>query len=423
MARARAAGYVHSHRAAGPAGQMRVLHFFKSYAPDSYGGTQTVIGDLAHVTAPFGIETEVLSLSREPERNTVVIEGHLARKAKLDFELASTGFSFSAPRIFREMAERADVIHYHFPWPVADAVHFMARVKKPTVVTYHSDIVRQRLLKAVYQPLMRRFLDDVDAVVATSPNYVATSPILKDYSAKLSVIPLGARDIARTLMPAEAVAAWRRRLGERYFVFVGALRYYKGLRYLLDAAARTQLPVVIVGTGEEQAALAAEVAARGLTNVKLLGQLSDRDKAIVLRLATGFVFPSHLRSEAFGVALVEAAASGLPMICCELGTGTSFVNQHGVTGFVVPPADPGALADAMQALWRDPARAAHMGAAARRRYEQLFTAEAMGAAYAELYRQLATEQQTSPGRWSGPRRVATQPVPVVGTVPSRRTGT
>ncbi len=163
--------------------------------------------------------------------------------------------------------------------------------EKPTVVTYHSDIVRQRLLKAVYQPLMRRFLDDVDAVVATSPNYVATSPILKDYSAKLSVIPLGARDIARTLMPAEAVAARRRRLGERYFVFVGALRYYKGLRYLLDAAARTQLPVVIVGTGEEQAALAAEVAARGLTNVKLLGQLSDRDKAIVLRLATGFVFP------------------------------------------------------------------------------------------------------------------------------------
>jgi rhamnosyl/mannosyltransferase len=402
---------------------MRVLHFFKSYAPDSFGGTQTVIGDIAHATAPLGIETEVLSLSREPERNTVVIEGHLARKARLDFELASTGFSFSAPRIFREMAERADVVHYHFPWPVADAVHFMSRVKKPTLVTYHSDIVRQRLLKAVYQPLMRRFLDDVDAIVATSPNYVATSPILKDYSPKLSVIPLGARDVANAVMPAEAVASWRRRLGDRYFVFVGALRYYKGLRYLLDAAARTRLPVVIVGTGEEEQGLAAEVASRGLNNVTLLGQISDRDKAIVLRLATGFLFPSHLRSEAFGVALVEAAASSLPMVCCELGTGTSFVNQHGTTGFVVPPADAGALAEAMQVLWNDPARAAHMGAAARRRYEQLFTANAMGAAYAELYRQLAAEPQRSSGRWRDRQPVAARTVQSVGVASSRRTGT
>ncbi|MGV3489928.1 MAG: glycosyltransferase [Devosia sp.] len=401
---------------------MRVLHFFKSYAPDSFGGTQTVIGDIAHATASLGIETEVLSLSREPERNTVIIEGHLARKAKLDFELASTGFSFSAPRIFREMAERADVVHYHFPWPVADAVHFMTRVKKPALVTYHSDIVRQRLLKAVYQPLMRRFLDDVDAIVATSPNYVATSPILKDYSGKLSVIPLGARDIARTVMPAEAVATWRRRLGDRYFVFVGALRYYKGLRFLLDAAARTGLPVVIVGTGEEGEELAAEVAARKLTNVTLLGQIGDRDKAIVLRLATGFLFPSHLRSEAFGVALVEAAASSLPLVSCELGTGTSFVNQHGTTGFVIPPADAGALAEAMQTLWNDPARAAHLGAAARRRYERLFTAEAMGASYAELYRQLGAERQPTNGRWRVKSRLASPPVQPVGAASGRRTG-
>jgi glycosyltransferase involved in cell wall biosynthesis len=414
-----------SWQAAEPAGHMRVLHFFKSYAPDSFGGTQTVIGDIAHATAPLGVETEVLSLSRHPERDTVVIDGHLARKARLDFEIASTGFSFSAPRIFREMAARADVVHYHFPWPVADAVHFLSRSKRPSLVTYHSDIVRQRLLKAVYQPLMRGFLGDVGAIVATSPNYVATSPVLKDYSAKLSVIPLGARDITRTVMPAEAVAAWRRRLGDRYFVFVGALRYYKGLSFLLDAAARTGLPVVIVGAGEEQARLGAEIAARGLTNVTLLGQVSDRDKAIILRLATGFVFPSHLRSEAFGVSLVEAAASSLPLICCEIGTGTSFVNQHGVTGFVVPPADAGALADAMQRLWTDPARAAHMGAAARRRYEQLFTAEAMGAAYAELYRQLAETRRPAPGagRRSGPGRAASRHVQPAGAAPDRRTDT
>jgi rhamnosyl/mannosyltransferase len=372
-------------------GNMRVLHFFKSYAPDSFGGTQTVIGDIAHGTAPFGVETEVLSLSRTPEQHSVVIEGHLARKAKLDFEIASTGFSLSAFSIFSEMAERADVIHYHYPWPMMDAAHFLARVKKPTVVTYHSDIVRQRLLRTVYEPLMRRFLESVDAVVATSPNYVATSPILRDYRHKLSIIPLGARDVTRIRFPASAEAPWRKRLGERFFVFVGALRYYKGLTYLLDAAERTGYPVAIVGAGEQSGALAAEVARRGLANVHLLGELSELDKAIVLKLAYGFVFPSHLRSEAFGVALLEAAASSLPLICCELGTGTSYVNRNGLTGLVIPPADAGALATAMGELWSDPARAARMGTAARQRYDDLFTADAMGSAYAALYGRMAAE--------------------------------
>lgn len=401
---------------------MRVLHFFKSYAPDSFGGTQSVIGDIARSTAALGVETEVLSLSREPERNTLVINGHLARKARLDFEVASTGFSFSAFSIFAEMAQRADVVHYHFPWPVMDAVHFMARVNKPALVTYHSDIVRQRLLRALYRPLMRRFLASVDAIVATSPNYVATSPVLKEYSGKLSVIPLGVRDISRTPMSAEAVANWRRRLGDRYFVFVGALRYYKGLRFLLDAAEQTGLPVVIVGTGEQHGELIAEIARRRLSNVTLLGQLSENDKAIVLRLAQGFVFPSHLRSEAFGVALLEAAASSLPMICCELGTGTSFVNQHGVTGLVVPPADAAALASAMQDLWAAPARAATMGAAARRRYETLFTADAMGAAYAELYGQLAAEGRRERFHWPRPGLPA-RPVMRISSGRARRTET
>ena len=121
---------------------MRVLHFFKSYAPDSYGGTQTIIGGIALGTARFGIATEVLSLSRRPEEHSVTIEGHLARKARLDFEIASTGFSLSAFSIFAEMAEHADVVHYHFPWPVMDAVHFLSRVKKPTLVMAMTATVR-----------------------------------------------------------------------------------------------------------------------------------------------------------------------------------------------------------------------------------------------------------------------------------------
>ncbi len=84
--------------------------------------------------------------------------------------------------------------------------------------------------------------------------------------------------------------------------------------------------------------------------------------------------------------LVEASMCGRPMISCEIGTGTSFVNKHGETGLVVPPGSPERLREAMFSLLADADRAEEMGQAARRRYEQLFSGEALGRAYMDLYR-------------------------------------
>ena len=367
---------------------MRVLHFYKTFAPDSFGGAQSVIRDIARGTEPFGVETQVLSLSRDPDGNSMHVDGVWARKARLHLELASTGLSLSVLSVFKEMAQDADLIHYHFPWPMMDVIHFLSRTDKPAVVTYHSDIVKQRWLKAAYGPLMHRFLDSVEGIIATSPPYLETSPVLARHRDKVTVIPIGTGDIARRELPESRRAYWRERLGPRFFVFVGALRYYKGLDYLLEAAAETGFPVAIIGTGRRSQQLANAIASRKLANVHLLGEVSEDEKALLLNMAYGFVFPSHLRSEAFGVALLEAAASRLPMITCEIGTGTSYVNRAGETGLVVAPADPTRLADAMRRLWADPVAARRMGDSARRRYEAMFTARQMGAAHAALYARL-----------------------------------
>ncbi|WP_375450218.1 glycosyltransferase [uncultured Devosia sp.] len=143
------------------------------------------------------------------------------------------------------------------------------------------------------------------------------------------------------------------------------------------------LPVVIAGEADDlqRAKLPA--------NVVATGRVSDEDKEALLDLCRAFVFPSHLRSEAFGVALLEAARSGKPMISCEIGTGTTYVNVDGETGIVVPPQNPSRLAQAMQNLAGNAETAANFGRAAQERYKNLFTQEQMAAAYADLYRQLA----------------------------------
>lgn len=367
---------------------MKVLHFFKTYWPDSFGGVERTIHAIAQSTARHGIETEVLSLSRTPDEATQHFDGHVARKAKLDFELASTGFSRDVFRKFAALAKTADLIHYHFPWPLMDLVHFHSGHGKPTVVTYHSDIVKQRLILPFYRPLMTRFLRDVDAIVATSPDYLESSPVLRAFRAKSKVIPIGIDEDAYPA-PTEADNDWcRSMITEPFVLFVGVLRYYKGLDILIQAADQVRCKIVIAGSGpiERQLKLQAETLRRD--NVIFLGEVTEPRKMALLHNCLGFVFPSNQRSEAYGLSLVEAAMCGKPMISCAIGTGTSYVNEAGTTGLVVPPTDPARLAESVNRFVDSPAEIAKWGRAARDRYTSLFTADRMGKSYADLYRQL-----------------------------------
>lgn len=369
---------------------MRVLHFFKTYWPDTFGGVERTIHAIAKGTGKYGVESDVLSLSEKASENSFEFDGHMAHKAKLDFEFASTGFSREVFARFRELSSKADIVHYHFPWPVMDIVHLVTGAGKPSVVTYHSDIVKQKLLLQVYKPLMFRFLKSVDRIVATSPNYLASSDVLRRFEAKTTVIPLGLDEADYPSADHATRARWRSRFPGRFFLFVGVLRYYKGIHILLEAAKKNGLGIVVIGSGPMETELK-QAAEQGAHNVHFVGALPDQDKIALLELCEALVFPSPLRSEAFGLSLVEAAMFGKPMISCEIGTGTSFVNSNGETGFVVPPNDVGALSDAMKRIWQDKEKTIEMGAAARDRYLTHFTAEEMCSAYYHLYRELTGE--------------------------------
>ncbi|MGX5804448.1 glycosyltransferase [Bradyrhizobium sp. Arg314] len=367
---------------------MKVLHFFKTYWPDSFGGVERTIHAIAESTASHGVETQILSLSRAPGENTRRIGGHMAVKARLDFELASTGFSREVFRKFDTLARQSDLVHYHFPWPVMDIAHLRSRHGKPAVVTYHSDIVKQRLLLPFYNPLMQRFLSDVDAIVATSPDYLRSSTVLRRFTAKSTVIPIGIEENAYPV-PTAADDAWRQSIvTEPFVLFVGVLRYYKGLDILIEASDRARCKIVIAGSGPIEQQLKLQAKRLDRDNIIFLGEVSELQKMALLHACSGFVFPSNQRSEAYGVSLVEAAMCGKPMISCEIGTGTSYVNKAGVTGLVVPPSDPVRLAEAINRLLDSPEDAEKWGRAARQRFCDLFTAEKMGQAYAQLYARL-----------------------------------
>jgi len=293
--------------------------------------------------------------------------------------------------MFAELSRQVDVVQYHFPWPFADVLHALVRPTARTVMTYHSDIVRQKWLGRIYGPLMQRTLDSMSAVIATSSTYARTSPVLSQDNLrdKVRVIPLGIVESSYDATGDEAVF---QRLGlqgqESYFLFIGVLRYYKGIHTLLQAARRVGARIVIAGSGPQGESLKAMNEQLGNSNVIFAGQVSDAEKVTLIKQCRALVLPSHVRSEAFGMVLVEASMFGRPMVSCEIGSGTSYVNLHEETGLIVPPEEPLALADALNTLLADARLAYGYGAAARVRYETHFSGPALGRAYADLYNSL-----------------------------------
>lgn len=372
--------------------RLRALHVYRTYFPDPPGGLQEAIRQIALGCANFDVESAIFTLSPNPHPAELPREeGRVIRCRSWAAPASCDLGGVAALRRFRELSEWADVVHFHFPWPFGDVLSLFGVSGKPSVITYHSDIVRQRALGAVYGPLMRHTLRSMSAVVATSPAYVRTSPVLASLPPeRVHAIPLGIADYASEPVADGAALLARLGVGARpMFLSLGVLRYYKGLHTLIEAAADLDADFVIAGSGPEMERLQELKARLGASNVIFAGQVSESEKRVLLTQCRALVLASHLRSEAFGMVLVEASMYGKPMVSCEIGTGTSFVNEDGVTGYVVPPESPQALAGAIAKLAADEPAAQAMGRAARARYERLFSGEALGRAYSDLYREVS----------------------------------
>ena len=367
---------------------MRVLHLSPTFSPDSYGGIESSVFQLCMGLNSLGVENRVLTISSKPNPKEIDISGVKVFRAKQSFIIASTRFSFQSVGIFKELLEWADIIHYNYPWPFSDLLHFYCGVNKKTVVTYHADIVKQKRLKYLYKPLQNAFLRDVTKIVCTSLNYAQSSPIIQRYKEKLEVIPIG---IGEELYPEPSDVNFndvKKIVGNDFVLFVGVLRHYKGLNYLIKSIKNLPIRLVIIGEGKLERKLKKLANNLGVYNVHFVGSVSDEDKAALFKLSRAVVFPSINRAEAFGVTLVEGLMYGKVLISTELGTGTSYVNLNGKTGIVVEPKNSLALRDALLKLYYDSSLTKEMEYSSRLRYEKLFNSKVMAQKYFELYKSL-----------------------------------
>ena len=134
--------------------KIRVLHLYKKSILESYGGVEKFIDTLCKSTYEFDIDNILFSLSKRNLNQQISLDKYIIINAKQDIYIFSTGFSIQAFSKFKKLASSVDIIHYHFPNPFADILHFFCGIKKPFLITYHSDIVKQKLIFFIYRYLI-----------------------------------------------------------------------------------------------------------------------------------------------------------------------------------------------------------------------------------------------------------------------------
>ncbi|MGP0073347.1 MAG: glycosyltransferase, partial [Bryobacteraceae bacterium] len=321
--------------------KLEVLHVGKFYPPHM-GGIETHLEGLCQeLRKSADVQVVVANDHRSAIEET--LDG--VRVSRVPTWLTLASMPLAPAMISKLRAFRGDILHLHLPNPMAVMAYLASGYRGPVVVTYHSDMVRQKILGPLFEPWLHAALRRSSAIIATSPNYLRTSRVLAHHQERCHVIPLGTAIESFGRCDPSAAAAVRQQYGDRLIVSVGRLVYYKGFEYLIRAMTKVSGKLLIVGQGPLRNKLSALASELGVTDrVVFLGKIDHDSLVACYHAAQVFVLASVVRSEAFGIAQIEAMAAGLPVVNTNLDSGVPFVSLHEKTGLTVPPEDSGELA-------------------------------------------------------------------------------
>ncbi len=360
---------------------MKVLLVYKDYYP-VLGGIEHHVQLLAEGLRKCGVEARVLATNTSGRTVEETINGVPVMKTGRLANVSSAPISPGFYRALARLSDGADIAHLHFPYPPAEVGQLLFGRARHFVLTYHSDIVRQKILGFFYRPLLRQVLRKAERITVSNPQYIQTSRFLQPFAEKCTVIHHGINLNRFNSKPGTEERAHQIRTEHHYkplILAVGRLRHYKGIDILIAAMRQVDdACALVVGTGPMRALWERQARDEGLVDrVLFRGEVAEDELIALYHAANVFVLPSTNRAETWGTVQVEAMACGLPVICTELGTGTSYVNQDGVTGLVVPPGDSAALAAALRRLIGDKAFAQELGVAGHARAWGKLSSDAM----------------------------------------------
>lgn len=367
---------------------MKVLQTVKYYDP-SKGGMESVVKNIVEGVNEIDKKCVFTIYSNHHysnfRRQTIIKANNTIVKEKTPFILKSQPLN-AVYASLRKLIMENDVIHHHYPFPNMELAllrNLDVLKEKKLIITWHANIKNSRWswIKRYYEPIIKKLLDLAYSVVITSPQLFEASDILIDYKDKVKVIPLSfdPKHIT-TIKPRKYPTDKKFNL-----LFVGKLRKYKGIEYLIHSVAQLNVTLTIVGNGEEELSLKNLADKLDISDrVLFVNNVDNSQLQEYYRLADLFVLPSINEAEAFGVVQLEAMAHGLPVINTQLDSGVPYVSLNNLTGITVQPRNISALTEAIRNIQNTPSMYETFSENAIKRVND-FTQKKMAESYLDLY--------------------------------------
>jgi glycosyltransferase involved in cell wall biosynthesis len=356
---------------------MKILILTHYWRPH-IGGIETVAREQAVRLRRRGHAVTVLTSRLRGDPRVMDDDGVTVRRitAVNPFESRAVPYPIFSPGLWRTMRRevtRHDVVlaHGHTYMPTVVAARLTRRLGRPLILLQHNPLISYRapwreMQTAADATLGRYSFKHAQTVGAVSEH---TAAYIRSLSRRRVHIIRSGVDVERfaPCVSGDERRALRRAFGlpdDRFVVLtVRRLTFRNGVDVLAEAAAELRgepIEFAIGGDGPQRA----DIEARALSNVRLLGAVAEERLADLYRSADAFVLPTRT-GEGFGLVLLEAAASGLPVIATRAGAQDEVVND-GSTGILVAPESPHELSKAIGVLVADPAGAAAMGVEGRK---------------------------------------------------------
>jgi glycosyltransferase involved in cell wall biosynthesis len=329
---------------------MKILEISSAFPP-SRGGVEMTVSELSHRLAEMGHEVTVITSTRGGDAR---YSDEFVGKVRV-IRLPERLHVFEAP-ILPQIAYRAlfldfDILHVHGMSPtITDLGILVGKIKrKPVVLTYHNDAESTmdwgvaKAAAKMYARLCVPIVGLANSIICATDSYGTSSPVLRHFRGRMEVIPLGV-DVTRFSNPRSRVTT----NGRKEVLFVGQLKEYKGVNFLIEAIARLRqdgadVTLSIAGEGPSYPRLRAMVEALGIgESVRFLGNLDNSDLADSYDSCDLVVLPSISRREAFGLVQLEASAAGKAVVASDI-PGVSDVTRR-VGGYLAKPSDADSLA-------------------------------------------------------------------------------
>ncbi|MEK0042880.1 glycosyltransferase [Escherichia albertii] len=371
---------------------MKILQIGKFFYPVK-GGVETVTYDIAEILNSRDIKCDILCTNNESASTVELYNGYKVYRAGIIGSAFSTQFSLQYIKTLRDIIDEYDILHVHLPNPLANIAIMLADTRdKKIVLHWHSDIIKQKFLLKIYQPLQSWLLKKANAIIGTSKNYIDSSDDLWPFRNKCIPIPIGI-DPHRLVAEHQKVQKIKEvYYGKKIVLSLGRHVYYKGFNYLIEAAQYLDDDYIVLIGGNGPLTLGMQDKIKELNlrdKVFLIGSIPDADLGSYFEACDVFCLPSIMKSEAFGIVQIEAMSFGKPIVATKIhGSGTCWVNEDGTSGLNVDIKKPEQIAQAIYDITHEPERYRAYCNSSYERFNLLFHRDVMIDNIIKLYHTL-----------------------------------